>query len=128
MLYCVREETPLTRPSERVNALVSILSCASGMGSPTNHLGSGQRQGSFGLLTGGLNLTPPKKRTDRTLDPFYLGRVSLARHNILSYYNLSLPSICVFVCSGSTPWIFNRSGPNCTWTIILFIRQTCIVV
>ena len=39
-----------------------ILSQASEMGSPTNHLGSGQRrdtdQGPFSPLTGGLALTP----------------------------------------------------------------------
>ena len=40
----------------------SILSCASKVGSPTNHLGSKQRQdtgqGSSSPLTGGRNLTP----------------------------------------------------------------------
>ena len=59
-----------------------ILSCASEMGSPTNHLGSRQRQdtgqGSFSPLINYQKL----KKMDRPLDPFYYGRVSLARHNI----------------------------------------------
>ncbi len=51
-------------------------------------------QGSFVPFTGGLNLDKAnlirlpkilKRRTDRTLDPFYLDRINLARHNILYY-------------------------------------------
>ncbi len=51
--------------------------CASKVGSPTNHLGSGQRrdmdQGPFNLLTGGLDLVNylKLKNTDRFMDLFY---------------------------------------------------------
>ncbi len=80
----------------------NILSRTSEVGSPTNHLGSRQRQdtgqGSSSLLTGGLDPTYAKyldranlvinyqklKNTDQLLDPFYYGRVSLACHNTLS--------------------------------------------
>ncbi len=46
-----------------------ILSCASEVGSPTNHLGSGQRrdkdQGPFSPLRGGLDLTPTGSLQDK---------------------------------------------------------------
>ncbi len=72
-----------------IKAHIIMLSRADEVGSPTNHLGSRQRQDtgqvSSSPLTGGLNLVinyQKLKNTDRLLDPFYWGRVSLARHNI----------------------------------------------
>ena len=59
------------------------------MGSPTNHLGSRQRrdtgQGSTSPLTGGQILTNYQKlkKHGPTIGPVLLGRVSLARHNII---------------------------------------------
>ncbi len=55
--------------------IIIILSCASGVGSPTNHPGSGHRardplvRSQVDLVISTLNFL--KRRTDRTLDPFY---------------------------------------------------------
>ncbi len=62
----------------------NILSCASEVGSPTNHLGSRQQwdtgQGSSSLLTGGLNLTP----TEHCMYAKYLDIVNL----VINYQKL----------------------------------------
>ena len=67
-----------------------------------------------------LNLTT-LTLTDKTPFMFWIWSPCILlraiRKSSSSYYNWSLPSVCVFVCSGSTPWIFNGSGPNCTRTI-----------
>ena len=41
--------------------------------------------------------------------------------NGLSYYDLSLPSVCLVVCSGSPPWILYQSEPNRTQSLIITI-------
>ena len=80
-----------------------ILSRASEVGSPTNHLGSRQRQdtGPYVKYLDRANLVINyQKRTDRALDPFYLGRVRLACHNI--YDLVSRP--WQYICSQKGPF------------------------
>ena len=66
------EKSELSYRSHSSNSGFYILSRVSEVGSPINHLGSGQRrdtgQGPFSPLTGGLDLTPRQSQpNDRPL-------------------------------------------------------------
>ena len=45
-------------------------------------------------------------------------QVTEFENQLESYYNLSFLSVCLFVCSGSPPWVFDGSGPNCTQILL----------